>query len=948
MHEITAFQKTQKSQMSHSSKTIRTTNNELSQPSNHRKTMKANISVLLIAACVSLATLFSGTKPSYSCSFGDSFEKHRISYVDPDLLSDSIYQSFYKTVLREHQAADSYWEIPHKEFKGEEWPTIKEQENLEDWKRYFDGKISDRSLHDFIYKSEKDKINSLLLTLEQENLPTAEDVIVPARSEWGSPDTLYYAEAIRLISKHRDIPFLQYFSYALECSQHAAASDPWKSKTVPSDTEPRKQELIDKGLELHSTTTSDFLKLRYGYQVVRLARYAGQYEKAIELYNKLVEPNPVRGPIRYWALGHKAGAARLAGKPVLANYWFAQVFDSCEGEREIAVRDIKLRNEEDWNAVYKLAANDHERTTLWMLKGFKTEGLTFDYLHRMYELEPHSPQLALATLRELHRIESFLYSNLEVRDWETKQRGGFIDLDYEYDDEGEETIVESRTNHDEYHSNSPWQDQEIGYERYLAPGRMWDTLTMVQAHKNEEKDSTEIKVITVLSGRDYVLSFRNTMLKLAREGKTTEPALWYMIAGYIDLMDNDFQVANECLSEAEQAATGTGNHELQQQIFLLDLMRRVKSKGIIDREIENQIYQTLEWFQKKQEKNRHSKFDRVMAAMGQQYLVQNDLPRALMAFASADDYSTIRLLLDVYSNDDDLKALQEMLQNGPETDYEKMLFASIKIPINGVLDLRATKMLRQGKFREAVDLFNHIPPFYWNEDREHEYGEWDPNPIVLYANTEWFYSSTDTTLLSYHNLISGFYTRTKSDQDEASLHATKFNKKTFALKALSLVEEANRLPERADSAYFKLGNLLFNNWRWSQGDIIGSWDGSLSEYSTSIADYPFNIEGIAQRIDRKDKEFRSEFGTRDLARTFYQKAMAATENRELAAHCAYMLDICLKRPLTNIVHHPTAKEQDRTGYQLLITKYRDTKFSKWVLSQCSVYKYFGRAQSREE
>lgn len=907
--------------------------------------MRANISVLLIAACVSFAALFSGTKPSYSCGPGYDYEKYRISYVDPDLLSDSIYQSFYKTVLRSHQTREMYWDNPYEVFQTRTWPEAHKRENLDDWKRYFGGQISYRALHDFIYKSDKALIDSLTRILEQGNLPPAEDRIFPARSERDSPDTLYYAEAIRLISKRRDISFLQYFSYALECSDYAGTKNPWGDKTALEERKQSIQELIDEGIERHSTSTSDFLKLRYGYQVVRLARYDRQYEKAIELYNTLVEPNPVRSPIRYWGLGHKAGAARLAGKPVLANYWFAQVFDSCEGEREIAVRDIKLRSEEDWNAVYKLATNNHERATLWMLKGFKTKGLTFDYLRRMYELEPHSPQLVLATLRELHRIESYLYQDIVTRDYEIQQSGIFQWTDYSAD-----TVVQSNIEegYRSYYS-SPFS------QRHIAPGRTWDTIYYyhVDADNNTTDDKEkEPELVRILSGREYVMEFRQFVLTAAKNDNVLEPALWYMIAGYIDLMNNDFQVATECLSEAEQAATGTGNHELQQQIFLLDIMRRVKSKGIIDSEIENQIYQTLEWFQKKQKKNRHSKFDKVMAAIGQQYLVQNDLPRALMAFARADDYNTIRLLLDVYSNDDDLKALQEVLHNGPQSDYERMLFASIVFPMHGVIELRATKMLRQGKFREAVDLFNRIPASYWNSETEPQYGEWSSDrtfyPTYLYPNPEWFYSSTDTTLLSGHNLISGFYTRTESEQDEASLHATKFNKKTFALKALSLAEEANRLPERADSAYFRLGNLLFNNWRWSQGDIIGSWDGSLSEYSTSIAYYPFNIEGIAQRIDRKDKEFRSEFGTRDLARTFYQKAMAATENQELAAHCAYMLDICLKRPLTNIVHHPTAKEQDRTGYQLLITKYRDTEFSKWVLSQCSVYKYFGRAQSREE
>ena len=901
--------------------------------------MKTSFPVLLIAVSISLAAFFDGTDASYSCGGGFyNPEFHRISYVDPDLLSDSMYQSLYRSVLQQHQAKDGYFEVPHKEFRGTGWTRIRQRENMEEWRQYFEEPISDRSLRDFLYMSDGHLIDSLLTTLEQGAALTATDEIIPANSRWDKPDTLKFTEAIRLISKRKDIPFLRYYSYALECGPYAGSVNLWGNEKGKTDKESMMR-LIEKGTQLHNNCNSNFLKLRYAYQIVRLARYANQFQRAMELYDLLVEPNPVRGPLRYRALGHKAGAARLAGETARANYWFAHVFDSCESEREIAVRDIRIKSKDDWNELYQLATTNHERATLWMLRGFKTGGLTFHYLQKIHELEPHSPRLALAALRELHRIESFLYAPMETRDGDaTAQR---IIFERTYD--GDSTIP---TEFAAVRDSQGEQSDSTGAIK-ASPKRPWDTLVWV-AYTDPEESWNKRKE-AVISGSQYVASFRRFVLQLAKEKTGPEPALWYMIAGYIDLMDNDFQIASECLNEAERIASGTSGDNLRQQIVLLDFMRRVKSRGKIDRELENSIYQTLEWFRQKQQQNRHSRFDRVMMAIGQQYLLQNDMPRALMAFSRADNYRTTNLLLDIYANDDDLKALQELLQKGPQSPYERMLFASIDFPEDGLLDLRGTKLLRQGKFDEALSLFDNISPAYWQIPEERRYREWDRttfSPAFYGSYQEWFYSSTDTVWISGHNLISGSFNEQISSEYADEIGAIKYSKLTFTQEAVQLAEQAELQPELADSAYFKLGNLLFNNWRWSRADVTGDWNGSLSKYSKHAMYYPYNIDGIAQRINRADKTFRSQYATRELARTFYQKAMDLTDNSELAARCAYMLDLCLKRPLSNIVHHPTAKEQDRTGYELLISKYRDTEFSQWILSQCSIYRHF-RAQENK-
>ena len=56
-------------------------------------------SVVVMIACIEIWQ-------AYSCGGIPDYEAYRISWVDPDLLDDSLYQSFYRTLLRPHQRSD--------------------------------------------------------------------------------------------------------------------------------------------------------------------------------------------------------------------------------------------------------------------------------------------------------------------------------------------------------------------------------------------------------------------------------------------------------------------------------------------------------------------------------------------------------------------------------------------------------------------------------------------------------------------------------------------------------------------------------------------------------------------------------------------------------------------------------------------------------------------------
>ncbi|MGE3801966.1 MAG: hypothetical protein AB7H80_13175 [Candidatus Kapaibacterium sp.] len=853
----------------------------------------------LTALLLALATLIGESYWAYTCGPGYDYERYRISYVDPDLLSDSIYQSFYRTLLQEHQAGDNYWDQPHEEFRGADWLETRDRENVADWMRYFDGKVTAESAYDIVYRVGTNLLDTMRQTIERGERITSTDIIREAQYEWGEPDTLHLTSVVAEINNRRDADLLTYLLYANACSHHATSGDEWNP--VEPDI-PAMKSLIEKGIQLHNTTPSNFLKLRYGFQVVRLARYAGENDRAESLYNQYIAPNRMESPIRYWGLGHVAGAVRLEGDIPRSNYLFSNVFDSCEGNREIALRDFRVKSEEDWKDVYSLAKNDHERSRLWLMRGLKNHRLDFNYMREMYKLEPSSPQLAMALLRELHRIESFLYDDMETRDLRVKQRGLYTYSD-EYDPETE-TWSERQTN-----IESDWRED---YGRHISSENNWDTIYFYE----KENEESEPQLVEKLTGREYVHQFRRFVLEVAKKGNVLEPGLWYMVAGYIDMMDGDYDLANECLEEAKENVIG--NYDLKHQIQLLEYLRQAKSKGGITGDIESHIAESLQWLRQKQGKNRHTKYDKVMAALGRQYLIQEDVPKAIFAFASAHDEVARNMLLDVYATTDELKRLEELVASGKMSG--NLSLDSLGLTAQELRDIRGTHLMREGKYREAEQLFSSLPNSYWNDSARQE-------TVCFLFTTN--YQVVDTNLPNF--VVQG--------TEET---AARMNKREFATVVVTLLDRAESGAKGSDSAYLQVANLLYNTPYWGYSGV--AWNGGLlilyRYYHFGPTAYPFNVPRVGERMEEAEKYFMELYGARRQARSYYEKVMRQTKDRELAAHCAYMLDLCDKQPQTSLQERTEPSTQKREGYELLISKYRDTKYAKGVLSQCSVYRYF--------
>lgn len=198
---------------------------------------------------------------------------------------------------------------------------------------------------------------------------------------------------------------VDYLIYARSVEPYVTVSaDPWRQ---PNRDPKIIEKFLKEGRARFGQTYSHFIKLRYAYQIVRLAHYSKQYQHAIDLFNELMPQIDRRKPsvIFYWTLGHVAGALQALGRYPEAAYRYSLIFRNCPSKRTQAFRSFLLRNDADWKKTLDLCQNDRERATLYILRAGRSGSYTAADLESIYAFDPGNPQLDLLLIANVQSLE---------------------------------------------------------------------------------------------------------------------------------------------------------------------------------------------------------------------------------------------------------------------------------------------------------------------------------------------------------------------------------------------------------------------------------------------------------------------------------------------------------------------------------------------------------------
>ncbi|MBK7871567.1 MAG: hypothetical protein IPJ74_13285 [Saprospiraceae bacterium] len=268
-----------------------------------------------------------------------------------------------------------------------------ERDNVTEWRDRYCNRATVDDIRSFIYDTD---------ITDFEQLRTEMNMSDP-RLSYPFTDNSF----ARYIKRNNCVETVDYFIYAKMCEPHAIpGEDPWK--TPQRDTSDMGR-LIDNGLSLFKQTESHYIKLRYAYQIIRLAHYAKKYAQVLSLYDFLM-PQIDFDPsiVEYWIEGHRAGALLALGRNVEASYIYSKVFENCPSKAESAFRSFQISTDEEWKECEKLCQSDKERATLYVMRAEISDSKALEEMRKVYALDPENRHLEILLVNEIRKLEKDL------------------------------------------------------------------------------------------------------------------------------------------------------------------------------------------------------------------------------------------------------------------------------------------------------------------------------------------------------------------------------------------------------------------------------------------------------------------------------------------------------------------------------------------------------------
>ena len=167
------------------------------------------------------------------------------------------------------------------------------------------------------------------------------------------------------------------------------------------------------------------LKLRYGYQLVRLAHYTRRYKEAVQLFDQYVQPLNMNTEMYYYALSQKAGALRGMGETEKANREFIHVFTNSTDLKTVAYSSMTFGEENDINFADFVAgaADDNERIDIYFMMGYSDFNNPVNEIEKIVAINPDAIQAKVLMVRAVNMIErSLLSSGLSWKPEDNKSR----------------------------------------------------------------------------------------------------------------------------------------------------------------------------------------------------------------------------------------------------------------------------------------------------------------------------------------------------------------------------------------------------------------------------------------------------------------------------------------------------------------------------------------------
>ncbi|RYY71141.1 MAG: hypothetical protein EOO13_04145 [Chitinophagaceae bacterium] len=561
------------------------------------------------------------------------------------------YTSFMSASLPEAKAYQPFYYTGYSFLYDTQEPVDAADILANEWAAYCGVPVTDKDALSFVTQYDREDLKKLYNHIEKKQA-----LAVPSAVKVNSM-TNYFI-------KSKDLEGLGYLMYAKQVEPFVMGDyNNWEA--IHRDSL-KMDKLMKNGRQLFNAAKTDFFKMKYGYQVMRLAHYSGNYTASIQAYDELVKGNNTQTILQPMSLSLKAGALFYTGNTMESAYLFSKAFSASPAKRvsnylgfDWAVEAKKSRQE-----YLALCANNKEKADMLAMFALGTSTWETGTMQQIYQLNPSADVLQVLAIREINKLEELYLT--------------------------------------------PQLNKENGGKTFFYSWSEGNSDSALQANKLEAK------------------RLQDFLHRVATEGKAPNPGLFETGAAYTALMQKDYAAARELLEKARAMKLSP---KLTDQWQLTNVLLTINAADKIDEKFEEQLLPSVKWLSRKaladqqegdgwsQPPSQWKIFYRNLMSevLAKRYRQQGDRYKEALAVGSAEyimnggkasQYGSIAAdFLHNQSSSKDVETLFNYLNAKAKKPYAEFLATNNALKMPEVIDFAGTAYLRDNNYSKAIEWF---------------------------------------------------------------------------------------------------------------------------------------------------------------------------------------------------------------------------------------------------
>lgn len=334
---------------------------------------------ILSVILISLILIPQESSTIKGCGGYDEEDIYDRSLFIPEVIQDVKYDPFFLSVMDYYNFFET--QVPGRTIN--EYPT-KEELNLSEWKTYFKG-IDGTVVSEIVYQKSETHIDSIILS---------------ASGNLNSPNTPFNF----FKNRKEFIDGLNYLKLAKRIEE-ALYRNPWDWNPKAKDFDKLKieqKECINQFKKIKDNS----IKMRYGFQYVRLCHALEEYDKGIQFVENDYLFVPADGEMFYRTHGYEAACHVKKREFSESNLWYAKLYDAKEAYKFEAFESFHPQTDIEWESTLAIAKTNREKELLWHLLGVYVDPIRG--MREIAKINPKSNLLPLLLVRTINIVETQL------------------------------------------------------------------------------------------------------------------------------------------------------------------------------------------------------------------------------------------------------------------------------------------------------------------------------------------------------------------------------------------------------------------------------------------------------------------------------------------------------------------------------------------------------------